>query len=171
MGFEELENFQVKLQALGNKMEKQGTLFTPVVGQLVMMKSVEDNQWYRGTVIKIHKTKAKIYCPDFGFVEKVPMNMLQSIKDTDVIRAKYWASHCAWWIGGKESRRQPLKRKTESRRHWWWHRRWICGLSVLILLTLPLTFLVSIDMFSDSETVSWNLYVIFVFNTIQLYGN
>jgi len=104
--FEELKNFQEKLQALGNKMEKQGTSFTPVVGQLVMMKSVEDNQWYRGTVIKIHKTKAKIYCPDFGFVEKVPMNLLQSIKDTDVIRAKYWASHCAlvdWGEGEQEA--------------------------------------------------------------------
>jgi len=104
--FEELNNFQVKLQALGDKMEKEGNLFTPVVGQLVMMKSMEDNQWYRGTVIKIHKTKAKIYCPDFGFVEKVPMNTLQSILDNDIIRAKYWASHCAlvdWGEGEQEA--------------------------------------------------------------------
>jgi len=104
--FEELNNFQVKLQALGDQMEKQGNLFTPVVGQLVMMKSMEDNQWYRGTVIKIHKTKAKIYCPDFGFVEKVPMNMLQSKLDSDIIRAKYWASHCAlvdWGEGEQEA--------------------------------------------------------------------
>ena len=70
------------------------------------MKSKEDHQWYRGTVIKINKTKAKIYCPDFGFVEKVPMSMLHSIIDCDIIRAKYWASHCSlvdWGLGEEEA--------------------------------------------------------------------
>jgi len=104
--FEALTNFQVNLQSKGKEMEKQGNVFTPEVGQLVLMKSMEDHQWYRGTVIKIYKTKAKIYCPDFGFVEKVPTSTLQKIIDRDIIRSKYWASHCSlvdWGQGEEEA--------------------------------------------------------------------
>ena len=104
--FEALTNFQVNLQAKGQELERQGNVLTPEVGHLVLMKSKEDHQWYRGTVIKMHKTKAKIYCPDFGFVEKVPMSMLRSIIDCDITRAKYWASHCAlvdWGQGEEEA--------------------------------------------------------------------
>jgi len=99
----ELNDFQAYLQTLGNVGE-QGTPVTPVVGQLILVRSNEDKQWYRGTVIKIHKARAKVYCPDFGFVEKVPVCNLRSLNDSDVIKARYWASHCCLvdWEDGKE---------------------------------------------------------------------
>jgi len=99
----DLNKFQEHLQALGDKLV-QSTLVMPVVGQLVLMRSKEDHQWYRGTVIKINKTKAKVYCPDFGFVEKVSVCNLKSINDNDVIKARYWASYCTLvdWEGREQ---------------------------------------------------------------------
>ena len=90
--WKELLRFQAHLQSVAANMD-QGTTVQPVVGQLVMIRSEQDNLWYRGTMIKLHKSKVKIYCPDYGFVEKIPVSSFLPLGDCDVKRA-YWASHC-----------------------------------------------------------------------------
>ena len=90
----------------------QGTTVQPVVGQLVMIRSDQDNLWYRGTVIKLHKSKAKIYCPDYGFVEKIPVHSILPLGDSDVRRA-YYASHCTlvdWGEGMHEATVMEVER-------------------------------------------------------------
>ena len=91
--WEELNRFQAHLQSVAANMD-QGTTVQPVVGQLVMIRSEQDNLWYRGTMIKLYKSKVKIYCPDYhGFVENIPVSSILPLGDCDVKRA-YWASHC-----------------------------------------------------------------------------
>ena len=85
----------------------QGTTVQPVVGQLVMVRSKQDNLWYRGAVIKLNKSKAKIYCPDYSFVEKIPVSNILPLGDSDVRRRPYWASHCTLVDWGRGCRRPP----------------------------------------------------------------
>ena len=109
--WEELNRFQAHLQSVAANMD-QGTTVQPVVGQLVMIRSEQDNLWYRGTVIKLHKSKVKIYCPDYGFVEKIPVNSILPLGDSDV-RRPYWASHCTlvdWGEGMQETTMMELER-------------------------------------------------------------
>ena len=109
--WEELNRFQTHLQSVATTMD-QGTSVQPVVGQLVMIRSEQDNLWYRGTVIKLHKSKAKIYCPDYGFVEKISVSNILPLWDSDVKRA-YWARHCTlvdWGEGMLEATMMEVER-------------------------------------------------------------
>ena len=44
--------------------------------QLVVFRSSEDTMWYRGIVMKVHKGICKLFCPDYGFIEKVSLLLL-----------------------------------------------------------------------------------------------
>ena len=39
--------------------------------QLVAFCSSQDAMWYRGIVKRVHKGNCKLFCPDYGFTEKV----------------------------------------------------------------------------------------------------
>ena len=112
--WEELNSFQTYLQTLAGKMEQdKDSAVQFVVGQLVMIRSEQDNLWYRGTVIKMYKTKVKVYCPDYGFVEKIMLSNILPLANVDVIEARYWASHCelvAWRQGEQEATVMEVER-------------------------------------------------------------
>ena len=112
--WEELNSFQTYLQTLAGKMEQdKDSAVQFVVGQLVMIRSEQDNLWYRGTVIKMYKTKVKVYCPDYGFVEKIMLSNMLPLTNVDVIEARYWASHCelvAWREGEQEATVMEVER-------------------------------------------------------------
>jgi len=91
--WKDLKMFQEHLQFLASTLPMVSTI-QPVVGQLVMVRSRQDTMWYRGTVIKLYKSKAKVYCPDYGFVEKIDLNNIHGLFDMTVGDAKYWASLC-----------------------------------------------------------------------------
>ena len=98
----ELTKFQEYLQTLvSSGKEDILSTFKPLIGQLVLARSRQDNNIYRGTVLKIHKNNISIYCPDYGFMEKLPLFNVYPLGDGYVARAKYWARPCALleWIG------------------------------------------------------------------------
>merc|ERR1719369_653612 len=104
--WEDLKNFQTYLQSLGDSVPAVSSMQAPVVGQIVLARSEKDNSWYRGTVIRLQKTKAKIYCPDFGFVEKISLSNLRPVTDLDVARANYWGNMCTlsdWREGERDA--------------------------------------------------------------------
>jgi len=98
----ELTKFQEYLQTLVSR-GKEDILCASnlVIGQLVLSRSGQDNNIYRGTVLKIHKNKVSIYCPDYGFMEKIPLTNVYPLEDGHVAQAKYWARPCALvdWVG------------------------------------------------------------------------
>ena len=49
--------------------------------QLVVFRSSEDTMWYRGIVMKVHKGICKLFCPDYGFIEKVSLLLLGDDSD------------------------------------------------------------------------------------------
>ena len=80
----ELITFQEELQEQcrqfhGNPVEPLEQL-QPL--QLVVFCSSQDLMWYRGIVKKVHKGSCKLFCPDYGFTEKVNFELPLQLKGT-----------------------------------------------------------------------------------------
>ena len=88
------------------------------VGQFVLIRSGKDDLWYRGTVMKIHKKqKVSVYCPDFGFIEKISGEDLRTITDEFVATAKYWAIPCTLLESSSNNSKLFLTKCIEDDKH------------------------------------------------------
>ena len=76
----ELMAFQEELQEQCSQVERNNDPVEPLEQlqqssmqpfQLVVFCSSQDSMWYRGIVKKVHKGSCKLFCPDYGFTEKV----------------------------------------------------------------------------------------------------
>ena len=76
----ELMAFQEELQEQCSQVERNNDPVEPLEQlqqssmqpfQLVVFCSSQDSMWYRGIVKKVHKGRCKLFCPDYGFTEKV----------------------------------------------------------------------------------------------------
>ena len=63
---------------------------------LVMFLAAADMCWYRGIVTKLSSTKVYIFCPDYGFTEKIPIKegRIQPLFCQELEKVKYFASPC-----------------------------------------------------------------------------
>merc|ERR1712059_112929 len=93
--WEKLKTFQNHLQAL------QPTMW-PVpdklqLSQLLLARSRQDEAWYRVVVIKEYPASlsVKVFCPDYGFIEKLPTSSTRLIPGQDLVQNKLFASRCS----------------------------------------------------------------------------
>ena len=61
----------------------------------VMFKAA-DGYWYRGIITKNYKRKVAVFCPDYGFTEKLEISAenLQPLFCEELGLVKYFASPC-----------------------------------------------------------------------------
>ena len=70
---------------------------------LVMFKAT-DGYWYRGILTKISKRKVTVFCPDYGFTEKLEISadQLQPLFCGELGKVKYFASPCVMVDGAEK---------------------------------------------------------------------
>jgi len=62
--------------------------------QLVVFCSSQDSMWYRGIVKKVHKGSCKLFCPDYGFTEKVDIGSVKLSVKQSTARLPFFARPC-----------------------------------------------------------------------------
>jgi len=90
---EKCNQFQGKLQQNG-PVQPQLDHSTIHPLQLVVFCSSQDSMWYRGIVKKVHKGTCKLFCPDYGFTEKVEIGSMKLSVKQSIAQLPFFARPC-----------------------------------------------------------------------------
>jgi hypothetical protein len=80
--------------------------FEPVVGSIVLARSMSDGYWYRHRVISCKEGRVTFFCLDFGFLESVKLESVRRINSRlaeTFLSNKIFACRCVFreWRDGR----------------------------------------------------------------------
>jgi len=94
--FAKLRALQVKIQSVAKQRRLLQLQLNLKPEDLVMFKSAEDTLWYRGIVTRVGTKTMSMFCPDYGFTEKVAKSweLIQPLFTNDLGMLKFCATPC-----------------------------------------------------------------------------